>query len=76
MKTREDKRMVKHFLVNDHSSCFTFSLHLVRGMKALQIDFLRNRTMEVGRSSWTMEKGHLSWFDSMVHGVNQSLLDP
>ena len=40
MKTREDKRMVKHFLVNDHSSCFTFGLHLVRGMKALQIDFL------------------------------------
>ena len=33
------------------------------------IDFLRFQTMNVGPSSRTMEKNHLSWSDFMVHGV-------
>ena len=45
-----------HFLVHGHSSWSTFGLHLVRGPKALQIDFLRNQTLEVGPWSQTMEK--------------------
>ena len=40
-----------HFLVHGHSSWSTFNLHLVRGPKALEIDFLGNQTMEIGQSS-------------------------
>ena len=52
----------------------TFGLHLVRGPKALEIDFLRNQTMEVRQSSRTMEKGHLLWTDFMIHNVNRPLV--
>ena len=37
-----------HFLVHGHSSWCTFRLHLVKGPKTLQIDFLRKWTLEVG----------------------------
>ena len=40
-------------------SWFTFILHLVRGPKAMYIEFMRNQTMEVRPSSRTMEKAPL-----------------
>jgi hypothetical protein len=44
------------FLVHGYSSWSTFGLHLVRGPNTLYIDFWRNRIIEVGQSSRTMEK--------------------
>ena len=32
--------------------------------------------MEVGPSSWTMDKGHLSWPKFMVHSVKPVVIDP
>ena len=63
-----------HFLVHGHSSWSTSGLHLMRGPKALWIDFLGNRIMEVGPSSGTMENGHIPWSTFMVHGVDRPLL--
>jgi hypothetical protein len=39
------------FLVHGHSSWFTFGLHLVRGAKSLDIDFLE----KLDHESWTMK---------------------
>ena len=36
-----------HFLVRGHASRSTFSSHLVRGLKGLDLIYFRNRTMEV-----------------------------
>jgi hypothetical protein len=64
------KKIAHSLLVHGHSSWSTFGLHLVIDPKALYIDSLRNRTMDVESSSRTMERGHLSWSDLMVLGVN------
>jgi hypothetical protein len=54
-----------HFLVHGHSTWSTLGLHLVRGPRLCKLVFSRDRTMEVGPSSPTMEKaifhGWTSW---------------
>ena len=60
-----------HFLVQGHSSWSTFGLHLVRGPRLSKLFFLWSRTMEVGRWTQTIDKGHLPWSDFMVHSVNR-----
>ena len=56
-----------NFLVHGHSSWSTTGLRLVRGPKALSIDFLRNQIMNVRRSKQTIETNTIiydmtSWF--------------
>jgi hypothetical protein len=46
-----------HFLVHGHSSWSTFDLHLVKVLKTLYIDLLRNQTMKVGPWNWIMKVG-------------------
>jgi hypothetical protein len=76
MKTREDKRKkilkksAHSLLMHGHSSWSTFDSYLMRGPKTLSIDLKINRTMDIGPSSQTIEKGHLPWSHFMVHGVN------
>jgi hypothetical protein len=69
------KKINTSTLVHDHSSCSTFDLHLVRGLKALYVYLLRNRTMEVG----LLGKRHIPWSNAiiqrMVHGVTQPFIE-
>ena len=60
-----------HFLVHGHTSWSTFDLHLVRGPKALWIDFFKKSD----NGSWTVKsdygKGSSFMIQLHVYGVNQ-----
>ena len=53
-----------------------FDPHSWRAQRALQIEFLRNQTMNVGPSNWTVKKYHLPWSNFMVCDVKWPLLYP
>ena len=62
-----------HFLMHGHSSRSAFSVHLVRGPKVFSFAFLINLTTKLRSRSVTMEKGHLSWDNIVVHDCKQPL---
>ena len=61
-----------HFLVHDHSTYSTFSLHLVRGPKTLSIEFFEKIRPWMLDPKSDHEKYHLPCSDFMVHDVKRA----